>query len=190
MIRIIDNHGQYVHLIRKNFDYMRVPAEIVPNTVDPDEVVEESDGIVVSGGPDRERAGNSREIIERAAGEVPVLGICLGHQLMAEVFGGEVDWAAGREEYARTEVEILDHTGIFEGLPDRITAWASHKDEVKEVPEGFVVTARSEKCEVEAMRHETEHLYGVQFHPELKFTEYGADILANFARICGHEPRG
>jgi len=187
LILIVDNHGQYVHLIRKNYDYLDIPAEIVPNTTDPDDIRRRADGVIISGGPSRDRAGNSREIIEELAGELPILGICLGHQLMAEVFGGEVDWAAGREEYARTEIEILDHEGIFEGLPDRITAWASHKDEVKEVPDEFIVTARSDKCEVEAMRHEDLPLYGVQFHPELKFTEYGTDILKNFARLCRAE---
>ncbi len=184
MILIVDNHGQYVHLIRKNYDYLNIPAEIVPNTTDPDDIRRRADGVIISGGPSRDRAGNSPQIIEELAGELPILGICLGHQLMAEVFGGRVDWAAGREDYARTEIEILDHEGIFEGLPDRITAWTSHRDEVKEVPDEFLVTARSDKCEVEAMRHRELPLYGVQFHPELKYTEYGPDILKNFAKLC------
>ncbi|ADG13813.1 GMP synthase, small subunit [Methanocaldococcus infernus ME] len=180
MIYILNNGGQYVHRIYRSLRYLNVPSKIVPNTVKLEEL-EDVKGIIVSGGPDIEKGKNCIEIIKKA--EVPILGICLGHQLIALAFGGEVGRAEA-EEYALTEIYVDEENDLFKGIPKKFKAWASHKDEVKKVPKGFKVLAHSDICKVEAMKHEEKKIYGVQFHPEVAHTEYGSEILKNFCRVC------
>ncbi|MDZ7689492.1 MAG: GMP synthase subunit A [Halobacteriales archaeon] len=180
MIAVIDNGGQFTHLEGRALRDLGVENRVVESDTPVDEVLPEADGVVLSGGPSIEGAGNSAEYLER---DVPVLGICLGHQIIAEYFGGEVG-AGEYGGYADVEVEILDDTGVLAGLGDKVSTWASHADEVKEVPDGFVRTARSDVCEVEAMRHESRPIYGVQWHPEVSHTEKGDVIFENFVEIA------
>ena len=180
MIVVIDNGGQFTHLEGRALRDMGVENRLVDSETPVDEVLPEADGVVLSGGPSMDGAGNSAEYLER---EVPVLGICLGHQIVAEQFGGEV----GPGEYggyADVEVEVLDDSGVLAGLGDSVSAWASHADEVKEVPDGFVRTAKSDVCGVEAMRHESRPVYSVQWHPEVSHTEKGEVIFENFVEIA------
>jgi len=180
VIVVIDNGGQFTHLEGRALRDMGVENRLVDSETPVDEVLPEADGVVLSGGPSMEGAGNSAEYLER---DVPVLGICLGHQIIADYFGGEVG-AGEYSGYADVEVEILDDTGVLSGLGETVSAWASHADEVKEVPDGFVRTAKSNVCEVEAMRHESCPIYGVQWHPEVSHTEKGEVIFENFVEIA------
>jgi GMP synthase (glutamine-hydrolysing) len=179
VIAVIDNGGQFTHLEGRALRELGVENEVVDNETPVDEVLAEADGVVLSGGPSRDETGNSAEYLEH---DVPVLGICLGHQIIAEQFGGEVG-AGDYGGYADVEVEVLDDTGVLAGLGGSVSAWASHADEVKTVPDGFVRTARSEVCGVEAMRHRDRPVYGVQWHPEVSHTENGEVVLENFAGI-------
>jgi len=115
---------------------------------------------------------------------VPVLGICLGMQVIADELGGRV----GEGEYggyADVTVEILDDEDLLVGsLAPETRVWASHADEVKEVPEGFTRTAKSDVCGVEAMADPDRELYGVQWHPEVAHTEEGEEVFENFRAIC------
>jgi len=182
MIVIIDNHGQFTHLIHRSLRDIGVDNKLVPNTTSISELRElDPDGVILSGGPDIERTGNCRDILLSI--DVPVLGICLGHQVIARAFGGSVG-PGSSGGYAEVEVEILSDEGLFKGFGNKTVMWASHADEVSEIPDCFEVTARSELCDVEAMSHVEKPIFGVQGHPEVAHTPEGERILENFIDIC------
>ena len=179
-IDVIDNHGQFTHLEQRALRDMGVDVNLVDNDKPPEDL--EGDGLVLSGGPDIERTGNSRAYLDL---DVQVLGICLGMQLIAEELGGRV---AGGEYggYADVTVDVIDDADPLVGsLAPETRVWASHADEVKEVPDGFERTAQSDVCAVEAMSDTDRDLYGVQWHPEVAHTEEGEEIFENFVALCG-----
>ncbi|NOZ82527.1 MAG: GMP synthase subunit A [Euryarchaeota archaeon] len=184
MYLVIANRGQYNHRIYRTLRYLGREVKLVQNTLTPEEVEEmEPTGIVVGGGPFLQESGNSGEIISRLAGSVPILGICLGHQLIARVFGGEVR-EAEVGEYAEEEIIVDEEDEILRGLAPSFTAWVSHRDEVSKLPPGFVRLAHSASCEIEAMAHESLPVYGVQFHPEVAHTPRGSEVFRNFIEVC------
>ena len=178
-IAVIDNHGQFTHLEQRALRDMGVESELVDNETPPEEI--DADGLVLSGGPDMDRIGNCPAYLEL---DVPVLGICLGMQLMAAELDGEVgegDYGG----YADVTVEITEPDDPLVGsLAPETRVWASHADEVTAVPPGFTRTARSDVCEVEAMSDDDRELYGVQWHPEVAHTEEGEAVFENFVAIC------
>ncbi|WIV67629.1 GMP synthase subunit A [Natrialbaceae archaeon AArc-T1-2] len=178
-IVVVDNHGQFTHLERRALRDLGVDVALVDNDTPPEDV--DADGIVLSGGPDIERRGRSAAYLED---DRPVLGICLGMQIIADELGGRVD-EGEYGGYADVSVEILDDEDPLVGsLAPETRVWASHADEVKTVPEGFDRTARSDVCGVEAMSNTDRDLYGVQWHPEVAHTEEGEAIFENFLEIC------
>ena len=178
-IVVIDNHGQFTHLEHRALRDLGVDTELIDNDVEPREV--EADGIVLSGGPAMDRAGRSAEYLDR---DVPVLGICLGMQLIATELGGTVG-SGDYGGYADVTVEILDDEDPLIGsLAPDTRVWASHADEVKTVPDGFSHTGTSDVCGIEAMSDTDRDLYGVQWHPEVIHTEQGEELFENFVDIC------
>jgi GMP synthase (glutamine-hydrolysing) len=142
------------------------------------------EAIIMSGGPSSVYSGDngvSEGLIKKIYSEwdVPLLGICFCHQLIAHVLGGEVGKGKAAE-YGLGRVVVDKEDVLFRGLPEEFQAWVSHFDEVKRVPEGFVRLAHSSTCEVEAMRHVEKRIFGTQFHPEVWHTENGEKILENF----------
>ena len=181
-ILVINNHGQYNHRIYRSLHYLKIPSEIIPNSTSIDEIKEKDPlGLILGGGPSIERSGNSLNYVKEL--DYPILGICLGHQIIAKAYGGEIG-AAGIESYAKIKIEILDENDILKGFGESADVWASHKDEVISPPENFKVLASSSICGVEAMKHETKPIYGIQFHPEVHHTEYGGKIFENFYEVC------
>ncbi len=183
MILIIDNKGQYVHRIKTTLRDIDVLAEIVANTIDIDEILKKSpDGIILSGGPSSawEEIGNCEKILDL---NFPVLGICLGHQIIAYHFGGKVK-TLGTAEYGNTKIFVDEEDEIFKSMDRQFDAWASHMDEVCEIPQNFEILAHSEICKCEAMKHKIRPIYSVQFHPEVVHTEDGHKIFENFANVC------
>jgi GMP synthase (glutamine-hydrolysing) len=179
-IYVIYNFGQYNHLIHRTLRDIGVEVKLVENTTPVKELIN-ADGIVIGGGPSLERTGMCERYLDEI--DVPFLGICLGHQLMAKHFGGEI----GRGEsggYAEVKVRIVERDIIFESLPEEWKVWASHADEVKKLPPDFKVIATSDICEIEGMRHKTEAIYGIQWHPEVFHTEKGEEFYKNFVKIC------
>ncbi len=178
-IAVVDNHGQFTHLEHRALRDMGVETEIVDNEVPPTEVG--ADGYVLSGGPDIARRGRCGEYLGE---DVPVLGICLGMQVIAHELDGDV----GPGEYggyADVTVDILgDSDPLVGSLAPETRVWASHADEVTRVPDGFTVTARSDVCAIEAMSDVDRDLYGVQWHPEVAHTERGEEVFENFRAIC------
>ena len=180
-IVVLDLHGQFTHLERRALRDLGVDTELVDADTPPDEVA--ADGIVLSGGPDMDRVGRAREYVGTDV-DVPVLGICLGMQLIAD----ELDGAVGSGDYggyADVDVSIVDETDPLVGsLAPETRVWASHADEVIELPSGFTHTATSDVCTIEAMSNVDAGLYGVQWHPEVAHTEEGEAVFENFLAIC------
>ncbi|MFA9515836.1 GMP synthase subunit A [Halopenitus sp. H-Gu1] len=178
-IVVVDNHGQFTHLERRALRDVGVDAELIDNDTPPSEI--DADGIVLSGGPDMDRIGRCREYLEL---DVPVLGICLGMQIMAAELGGSVG-SGEYGGYADVDVTITDETDPLLGsLAPSTRVWASHADEVKTLPDGFVRTAKSDVCDIEAIANVETDLYGVQWHPEVAHTEEGEAVFENFLTIC------
>jgi GMP synthase (glutamine-hydrolysing) len=178
-VLVVDNHGQFTHLEGRALRDMGVDTDIVDNDTPPEEL--DADGLVLSGGPDIADIGRCAEYL---ALDVPVLGICLGMQFMAEELGGRVG-SGEYGGYADVTVQITDEDDPLVGsLAPETRVWASHADEVKEVPEGFVRTATSDVCGVEAMSDPERELYGVQWHPEVAHTEEGEAVFENFLARC------
>ncbi len=182
-ILVIANRGQYNHRIYRTLKYLGTEAKLVQNSISLDEVAEENPhGIVIGGGPFLDEIGNSGRIIESFYKELPILGICLGQQLIAKQFGGEVK-TADVGEYADAEIIVDSEDEILKGVGPSFNAWVSHKDEVSKLPKEFTRLAHSESCDIEAMAHKNFPLYGVQFHPEVEHTPQGPEIFKNFIRI-------
>jgi GMP synthase (glutamine-hydrolysing) len=177
---VVNNYGQFNHLIARALRDLGIPAEMISNETLPEKVARDCRGIIIGGGPAMERSGKSARYLGLG---IPVLGICLGIQVIALVRGGTVHpGKAGG--YGLVEVQIDEHNQILAGYPDRIRVWASHADEVERVPAGFSVLAHSEISKVEAIANENEHIYGIQWHPEVSHTENGRLVFENFNHIC------
>ncbi|CAD6492014.1 MAG: GMP synthase [glutamine-hydrolyzing] subunit A [Candidatus Argoarchaeum ethanivorans] len=181
-ILVVNNHGQFCHLINRAVRELGVDVELVSNTLGVKEIREKQpDGLMLSGGPSMERTGSCMEYVFNV--DLPILGICLGHQLIAKAYGGQIKTGLVGG-YAAVEVEIIKEDEILKGIGPKTIVWASHADEVTTLPEGFVHLARSLRCEIEAMRHPTKPIFGVQWHPEVTQSEKGKKLLMNFIKIC------
>lgn len=178
-IVVVDNHGQFTHLEGRALRDLGIDTDIVDNDTPPADI--DADGLVLSGGPDIDRIGRCPDYIGM---DVPVFGICLGMQVIADELDGEVG-AGEYGGYADVTVRIeASDDPLVGSLAPETRVWASHADEVKIVPEGFQRTASSDVCGVEAMSDTARHLYGVQWHPEVAHTERGEEVFENFRAIC------
>ena len=199
-IIILDYGSQYTQLIARRVREAGVFSEIYPCTVPVDEIASmQPAGLILSGGPqsvyDEEAPQLQPELLTltKANGEpVPVLGICYGLQAMARLKGGGVE-AADRREFGRAELQVMHANGsaqarsrLFDGIPEGSTVWMSHGDHLTRLPEGYEVIARTDNAPIAAVRDREHPHYGVQFHPEVVHTDYGKEVLENFAlEICG-----
>lgn len=187
MVLVVDFGGQYNQLIARRVRELSVFCEMVPYDISYEEVVEKNpQGIILTGGPASVHLENAPACDPRIfAMNIPVLGICYGMQLLAQTMGGRVAGGQHRE-YGRAQLTVTRDDLLFAGLQKDMQVWMSHGDAVHELPEGFVATAATANCTVAAMCHPDKKLYGVQFHPEVKHTVYGMDILRNFLYgVCG-----
>ncbi len=186
MILVLDFGGQYNQLIARRVRENHVYCEVHPDTM-PIEKIRELDprGIILTGGPQSVYVENAilgnAEIFELG---VPILGICYGAQVIAQVLHGRVA-KAETSEYGRTEVKIEKPSALFENVPANSIAWMSHTDRIFELPPDFVATASTENCPIAAMENSARKLYAVQFHPEVVHTDHGKKIFENFVKnIC------
>ena len=183
MILIIDNYDSFVFNLARYFVELDEQVKIVRN----DEVLPsqiKAKAIVISPGPCTPlEAGASKDIVRELSGKLPILGVCLGHQVIGDVFGARVTRAKKPLHGEASEIEH-DGKGIFAGLPQSFAAGRYHSlivDQVEGTP--LRVTARAENGEVMALQHESHPTYGVQFHPESILTEHGYDMLRNFLKV-------
>ncbi len=189
-ILILDFGSQYTQLIARRLRENHIYCEIHPFNISIEKIEKFAPkGIILSGGPASVYSENSPKIgTEIFKMNIPVLGICYGMQLLTYLFGGEVV-KAERHEYGKSELLILDKGDLFKNVSGSLPVWMSHGDRVLKMPEGFEPIAETENAPYAAMRNEEQRVYGVQFHPEVKHTQFGGKILENFAvEICGCEP--
>ena len=146
-IYVVNNFGQFNHLILRALRDLEIEASMISNTMPPHQVSEECRGIILGGGPSIERAGNCSRYLDLG---LPVLGICLGLHIIASKFGGVVHQGP-RGGYGPVEIEICEHDDILSGYPEKINVWSSHADEVIRIPEGFTCLAFSDLCSAEAI---------------------------------------
>lgn len=186
MIVVLDFGSQYNQLITRRIREFGVYSELHPHTITAEEIKEMNPkGIIFSGGPNSVYGENSLSCDERIFDlGIPVLGICYGMQLMTKHFGGKVEKAAHRE-YGKATVTVTNQSAIYNELPDQQVVWMSHGDLVVEAPEGFVTDITSSSCPIAGISNEARNLYGVQFHPEVRHSVYGNDLLKNFVfEVC------
>lgn len=186
-VLVFDFGAQYGQLIARRVRDLHVYSEIVPCDISAAEVAKMApSAIILSGGPASVYAEDAPSI-DAGIFElgVPVLGFCYGHQIMAVTLGGEVAHSEVGE-YGPATLACDNETALFKGTPMEQTVWMSHRDAVSRVPEGFVVTGRTDVCPVAAMECPERKLYSTQFHPEVRHTEHGQQILKNFLfGVCG-----
>ncbi|MBT1166745.1 glutamine-hydrolyzing GMP synthase [Bifidobacterium simiarum] len=188
-VLVVDFGAQYAQLIARRVREAHVYSELVPHSMPVDEILaKDPQAIILSGGPasvfEPGAPGIDRKIFDAG---VPVLGICYGFQVMAHELGGDVDKAA-LGEYGKTPATITDAEGILEGSPADQNTWMSHGVAVNTAPEGFKVLAHTAGAPVAAMADESRKLYGVQWHPEVKHTPLGQNLIENFLHHCAGLP--
>ncbi|SFE89134.1 glutamine-hydrolyzing GMP synthase [Alteribacillus iranensis] len=187
MIAVLDFGGQYNQLITRRIRDLGVYSELHPHTIKAEELKGMNiAGIIFSGGPNSAYVEGAPsvdpDIFELG---VPILGICYGMQLLTHHFGGKVE-AANHREYGKAVITIQNESLLYSGLPAEQSVWMSHGDLIVEPPEGFEVDAVNPSCPVAGMSDANRNMYGVQFHPEVRHTQFGDDMLKNFAfQVCG-----
>lgn len=188
-VAVLDFGAQYGQLIARRVRDLNVYSEIVPCDISASELREMApSALILSGGPASVYAEDAPRV-DPAIFElgVPVLGFCYGHQITAVTLGGKVAHSEVGE-YGPATIERDHDSVLFNSTPLKQTVWMSHRDSVCEVPEGFTVTASTDVCPVAAMENAERRIYTTQFHPEVKHTEHGQQILSNFLfSICGLE---
>lgn len=189
-IIVLDYGSQYNQLIARRIREFGVFSELRSHKITADEVREINPiGIVLSGGPNSVYADNAFGIDE-AIFElgIPILGICYGMQLLTDKLGGKVVPAGqtGNSEYGQSTLRLKANSKLFADTPDEQTVLMSHGDAVTEIPAGFHLVGDSADCPYAAIENTEKNIYGIQFHPEVRHSVYGNDILRNFAfKICG-----
>ncbi len=194
-IALIDNYDSFTYNLVQQMAELGAEPEVFRNDEVTVERLSRFDGIVISPGPGRpEEAGVSNEAIRALSGRVPILGVCLGHQCIGQVFGGRV--VRNEPAHGKTSWIRHDNSGVMAGVSDPFEATRYHSLIVERstVPQDLVVTAWTADGTVMALRHSRHPTYGVQFHPESVLTREGKKIIGNFVRRAasraGRSPAG
>ena len=184
LILVLDFGSQYTQLIARRLREAGFYSEILPFNANLELIKEKSPkGIILSGGPASVYAENAY-FCDKGVFDlnVPILGICYGMQLIAHHFGANVA-AAKHKEYGKASISVEKESVLFKNLPQSQIVWMSHSDKVESLPQGFNVLAKSENSEFCVFGDEKRQIYALQFHPEVQHSEFGAQILRNFAKI-------
>ncbi|MFH1328327.1 MAG: glutamine-hydrolyzing GMP synthase [Candidatus Bathyarchaeota archaeon] len=189
-ILILDFGGQYCHLIARRIRDQKVFSEVVPPNIHPNKISALKEkfnvkGIILSGGPSSVHKKNTPNFAPQILDmNIPVLGLCYGHQLISHISGGKVKTGSNRE-YGITHVMIDKPIGVLNGLNKKEKVWMSHGDTVLEPPPKYQILAHTENCPVAALRHNKKPIYGLQWHPEVVHTKKGDLMLKNFIfEVC------
>ncbi len=184
-IVVLDFGSQYSHLICRRIRDFSVYAELVPFDISLENLKKlNPKGIIFSGGPssvyDSGAPIPDKEIFQL---NVPILGICYGHQIIVNNFGGKIKRA--NKEYGSSVLTIDNNSDILNGIGDSVRAWMSHGDEAENVPDGFEIIGHTESSRAAAITNKQKTIFGIQFHPEVVHTEKGTEILKNFVlKVC------
>jgi len=188
-IVVLDFGSQYSHLICRRIRDFSVYAELVPFDISLENLTKlNPKGIILSGGPssvyDSGAPIPDKKIFQL---NVPILGICYGHQIIVNNFGGKIKRA--NKEYGSSVLTIDSNSDILNGVGDSVRAWMSHGDEAEDVPEGFEIIGHTESSRSAAIANKQKTVFGIQFHPEVVHTEKGTEILKNFVLdVCYANP--
>jgi len=188
-IVVLDFGSQYSHLICRRIRDFSVYAELVPFDISLENLTKlNPKGIIFSGGPssvyDSGAPIPDKKIFQL---NVPILGICYGHQIIVNNFGGKIKRA--NKEYGSSVLTIDSNSDILNGIGDSVRAWMSHGDEAEDVPEGFEIIGHTESSRSAAIANKQKTIFGIQFHPEVVHTEKGTEILKNFVLdVCYANP--
>jgi len=190
MIIILDFGSQYTQLIARRIREFNVYCEILPFNTKIDTIISKTPkGIILSGGPssvyDKHAPYCDPQVFEL---NIPVLGICYGLQLIAKHFGGYVTKSKHRE-YGLAEMSVMKQKYLFEGLPRKFNVWMSHGDKIQELPKDFISFSKTQNSLYAGIVNFKKNIYAVQFHPEVKHTQYGTQVLRNFIfNVCKEKP--
>ncbi|MDH6373337.1 GMP synthase (glutamine-hydrolyzing) [Paenibacillus sp. PastF-3] len=187
IIVVLDFGGQYNQLIARRIRDLGVYSELLPYNTPVDKIKALAPkGIVFSGGPSSVYAEDAPHV-DPAIYDlgVPIFGICYGMQLMAHQLDGKVERSAKRE-YGKADIDFEEGTALVAGLESRQTVWMSHGDHVVELPTGFKLDAGTESAPIAAMSNDERKLFAVQFHPEVRHSVHGNEMISNFLyEVCG-----
>jgi anthranilate synthase component 2 len=190
MFLLIDNYDSFTYNLFHYLGELGAEVEVKRNDalgVD-DALALDPQGLVLSPGPcDPDRAGICLELVEAAAGKLPILGVCLGHQAVGQAFGGKIG-RAPKPMHGKLSRVRHDGKGIFEGLPEAFSATRYHSLVIERdsMPDCLEVTAETDDGIVMGLRHRELPIHGLQFHPESIAAEHGHAMLRNFLALAGH----
>jgi GMP synthase (glutamine-hydrolysing) len=184
-IAILDFGSQYTHLIARRVRQLGVRADIFPPTVDLKQLTGVR-GVILSGGPQSVHDATAIDYNPKVLDlSVPILGLCYGHQLLVQHFGGEVK-PGKTKEYGFAKVKNVGASALFAGITKTQQVWMSHGDAAKVLPKGFATIGATSDCPIAAVEDSARKRYGLQFHPEVAHSTHGIQILQNFVfGICG-----
>ncbi|MDO5122508.1 MAG: glutamine-hydrolyzing GMP synthase, partial [Erysipelotrichaceae bacterium] len=186
-IIVLDFGSQYNQLIARRIREFGVYSELHPADLTLEQILAFRDvkGIIFSGGPNSVYEGGAPKCDPAIfTSGLPILGICYGMQMTHFMLGGTVS-AGEKKEYGRTEITVDTQCPLFAGLPEKQIVWMSHGDQVSVPASGFHATASSNTCPFAASADDERKIYTLQFHPEVRNTEYGLKILSNFVfNVC------
>lgn len=189
-VLVLDFGGQYCHLIARRIRELGVYSEIAPCDITSSEIKDlekkfDLKGLILSGGPSSVYSDRAPQFDHKNLDlDIPILGLCYGHQLLAHLFDGIVEERHARE-YGPALVTIENPVDILENLNQEEKVWMSHCDTVHKLPDDFEILARTDDCPVAAFRHRRRPIYGLQWHPEVAHTEHGVIMLKNFLfNVC------
>ena len=180
---VLDNYDSFTYNLVHMVDALNVDFDVFRNDKIIVEEVGKYDKIMLSPGPGiPDEAGILKPLIKEYAGKKDILGVCLGHQAIAEVFGGSIYNLSQVHHGVATEIEVVKDDLLFKGLPKQFLVGRYHSWAIqpKELPEELEVTAQDGEGQVMAIRHKTHNIRGVQFHPESILTEHGMPVIKNF----------
>ena len=186
-ILVVDNYDSFVFNLVQYLQQLGATTDVRRNDEVTTQEALEYDGVLLSPGPGTPTdAGVCIDIVKSVGGRVPIFGVCLGHQAIAEAFGATVS-RAPELLHGKTSIVTHDGVGVFTDIPSPFTATRYHSLAVEEetVPVELEITARTESGVVMALRHRELSIEGVQFHPESVLTEHGYQLLANWLVSCG-----
>jgi len=189
-VLVLDFGAQYAQLIARRVREAHVYSEVVSRDITAAEIrARRPVGLIMSGGPASVYAEDAYRMDPSILDlGIPILGICYGHQLLADLVGGEVA-NTGTGEYGNASLEVTGDSVLLHSLPAQQGVWMSHQDQVTVAPKGFVAVARTDGARVAAMEDRDRGLYGVQFHPEVAHTPRGSEILKRFLfDVCHASP--
>jgi anthranilate synthase component 2 len=188
MIVLIDNYDSFSYNLYQLVGSFEPDLKVIRNDTC---TVEElramgCDGIILSPGPGKPRdAGICEAVVKELGGEIPIMGVCLGHQAICEAFGGEVSYAGQMVHGKASTCTVVGENRLFAGMPEQFQVARYHSLSAREatLPEELRVTARSEDGEVMAVEHKEKPIFGLQFHPESVLTPMGDQIMKNFMEV-------